>query len=1082
VRGAGRIQIPKIERRKKMKRVVAIAIVLMLVVPAISISNVSGPTVGLSDNGILVKRWSFDMYWYAWGYFGASPAIANLGVNTVGGEPNSDLEIATGSDECWGPGPSFGVWRCFDSGGNLEWQTGTHTDEARSSLAIADMDGDGDLEMAGGTTSGWHVEVLDHLGNFVWAFPKLQTYVGGPFVWPSSPALAEIDAGVSGLELIIGNRNLGNVWAFDGDNSDGIDDGISVTAATDFPGFPYPLGTEGVDWDVLWIFNTYGQVWSSPAVGDVDNDGTLEVVIGSDDNKVYVLDGPSGSLEYAFSTGGGVPASAALANLDSDAYLEMVIGSTDSNVYAFQWDGTTGSTEWTYSTGDAVYSSAAIGDIDLDGGLEIIIGSTDANVYSLNASGSLEWSYATGGAVYSSPALADRGSVAAYDADWPMFRHDVRRTGFYGAAPDTGLDVYVGSDDHYLYLIDGTSGLMIDRFEVYGSYIGGIHTSPSVADVDGDNMFDIFFYDWGQSSIYGGHTFWALEDLGRTLKKELSATEGELGDVIHVTLTVTVPAGETATIVDTLPTEWEYISGSFTVNGVSATPTITKNRPPPPIITEISYTITAPGTHTIEFDCKVNHAYWEDREVCNVATATWYNEAGEVVDVKEDIECFIIYQFEQLHKNVGIPKADVVFAIDLTGSMGDEIAVVKAQATSIMNSLAAQIADVQFGLISYMDYDGTYSTTAPGSTPLTYTAQYGSAASGDYPYMLDQDITSSIPVMTAKINGLTLGWGADGPQDYTRIIHEAYNDSNLHWRTDAKRILILFGDNVPHDTDFDNDNDSTLENTGGDPGRDTILGTADDLDFETEVANAAANGVHVMAVYSGWAGEKYPWIYMANMTSGGYFELSEAEQIPNAIKDLIKKQAEETLTIKEKTEVQWAMVMDVVNPFCYTMKNVTIKDNFGAELEIDQVITLPDVNFDGVINVMDLSIVCISYGSFEGEADYSPEADVTRDALVDMRDSSAVARKLGLTLWRTGKSDKVHLFWYIGDLAPGETARLILLVSTDLNPAGHQEYTEPGVYEMNSGATLKFIDPLQDMQLSAVTDSIYVTVLPLEDP
>ena len=92
-------------------------------------------TVGSSDNGILSQEWVFDMYYYTWGWFGSSPAIADLGplVNSGGGEPDVDLEIVTGSDELWGPSGSAGVWRAFDSSGFLEWQTGTHTDEARSS-------------------------------------------------------------------------------------------------------------------------------------------------------------------------------------------------------------------------------------------------------------------------------------------------------------------------------------------------------------------------------------------------------------------------------------------------------------------------------------------------------------------------------------------------------------------------------------------------------------------------------------------------------------------------------------------------------------------------------------------------------------------------------------------------------------------------------------------------------------------------------------------------------------------------------------------------------------------------------------
>jgi hypothetical protein len=292
--------------------------------------------------------------------------------------------------------------------------------------------------------------------------------------------------------------------------------------------------------------------------------------------------------------------------------------------------------------------------------------------------------------------------------------------------------------------------------------------------------------------------------------------------------------------------------------------------------------------------------------------------------------------------------------------------------------------------------------------------------------------------MATAISGLVIGCGGDGPQDYTRIVHESYNDANLHWRTDAVRFLIMFGDNVPHDTNFDINNDATPDNRGGDPGRDTILGNSDDLNFETEVANAAAAGVHIMAVYSGSTSTKYPWTYMADETDGGYYQLTDAGDIPDAINELIKAEAEETLTVKVGENVQWAIVIDVVNPFSYVMEDTVITDRFGAEIELD----------DAVPETEEIDEVSITHGDW--------------------------------SYYTRGESAKVFLRWDIGDLDPGETARLILLVSTDLNPAGHQEYTSPGEYELNSGATLKFIDSEQDTQLSAYTDSIIVTAE--EDP
>jgi len=74
-----------------------------------------------------------------------------------------------------------------------------------------------------------------------------------------------------------------------------------------------------------------------------------------------------------------------------------------------------------------------------------------------------------------------------------------------------------------------------------------------------------------------------------------------------------------------------------------------------------------------------------------------------------------------------------------------------------------------------------------------------------------------------------------------------------------------------------------------------------------------------------------------------------------------------------------------------------------------------------------------------------------------------------------GNSEKVFLTWNIGTLLKGETAILIFKISTDLNPAGKQEYTSPGCYELNSGAVLKFT--YNGKQYSAYTLPITVLVV-----
>jgi hypothetical protein len=76
----------------------------------------------------------------------------------------------------------------------------------------------------------------------------------------------------------------------------------------------------------------------------------------------------------------------------------------------------------------------------------------------------------------------------------------------------------------------------------------------------------------------------------------------------------------------------------------------------------------------------------------------------------------------------------------------------------------------------------------------------------------------------------------------------------------------------------------------------------------------------------------------------------------------------------------------------------------------------------------------------------------------------------------SGETEKVHLKWTVGDLAVGSAETLVLQVSTDLNPVGHQEYTEPGIYELNSGCVLKAY--VEGKKVSFETDPITIEVFP----
>jgi len=149
-------------------------------------------------------------------------------------------------------------------------------------------------------------------------------------------------------------------------------------------------------------------VESSPALGDLDGDETLEVVVGSDDCNVHAWHGDGTPVAgWPRETGHFVQSSPGLGDLDGDGYLEIVVGSFDHNVYAWNRSGAT-IWDWPKETGSKVRSSPAIGDLDGDGAPEVVVGSQDHKVYA--------WF----------------GSVAVADAvPWLTFHRDMHRTGEY---------------------------------------------------------------------------------------------------------------------------------------------------------------------------------------------------------------------------------------------------------------------------------------------------------------------------------------------------------------------------------------------------------------------------------------------------------------------------------------------------------------------------------------------------------------------------------------------------------------------------------------------------------------------------
>ena len=181
------------------------------------------------------------------------------------------------------------------------------------------------------------------------------------------------------------------------------------------------------------------------------------------------------------------------------------------------------------------------------------------------------------------------------------------------------------------------------------------------------------------------------------------------------------------------------------------------------------------------------------------------------------------------------PKADILLALDATGSMGTALTEARSDANAIVSQIQAQIPQARFAVANFKDYP---------FSPFGLAAENGFGLPADYPWQLNQDFTdNSGTVECPLIDTVTLspiecalnrfdappGSGGDNPESYNRAFYEASHDPALHWTSGSPRFMVVLGDALPHDA-TQNADFPACPNTGPtDPGPDNETGTSDDL-------------------------------------------------------------------------------------------------------------------------------------------------------------------------------------------------------------------------------------------------------------
>jgi hypothetical protein len=141
-----------------------------------------------------------------------------------------------------------------------------------------------------------------------------------------------------------------------------------------------------------------------------------------------------------------------------------------------------------------------------------------------------------------------------------------------------------------------------------------------------------------------------------------------------------------------------------------------------------------------------------------------------------------------------LPKPDIYFLADTTGSMGPALANVKTNASQILNTVNANSSQPRFGAGDYKDFR----SCNEGEGPVCFAGDYAFNNAAAIPATNDNGAAA-----LAAIGDGTSGWsasgGGDDPEGQLYALHELSAGNGAQWRSDSSRILVWFGDNPGHD-------------------------------------------------------------------------------------------------------------------------------------------------------------------------------------------------------------------------------------------------------------------------------------------